>query len=185
MASALSNTNQSPGQHDDKQTTTTTHSKQHLQAPKLERIATKAATPEIQTKELKEAFNLYDRKGTGSIPSSDLGSLLRAIKQNPSEAEIKELIAQSEPTLSFDAFSKIALRPDGFKPAATAEQMVEGFKVFDPQDNGTISEDELRRVLTTMGEALSTQEVDELLREAKIEKNGMISYEDFVRNLLA
>ncbi|KAF9273896.1 hypothetical protein BGZ68_001105 [Mortierella alpina] len=142
-----------------------------------------SSSPSFPWIELKEAFNLYDRKGTGSISSSELGSLLRAIGQNPSEAEIKDLISQAEPTLSFDAFSKIALRADGFKPAATVDQLVEGFKVFDPQDNGTISAEDLRRVLTTMGEALSEKEIDELMAEAKIE-NGMINYEEFVRNLL-
>ncbi|KAF9964134.1 hypothetical protein BGZ70_006901 [Mortierella alpina] len=138
----------------------------------------------VQTKDLKEAFNLYDRKGTGSISSSDLGHLLRAIGQNPSEAEIKELINQAEPTLSFDAFSKIAMRPDGFKPAGTVDQLVEGFKVFDPKDNGTISITDLRRLLTTMGEPLTKEEIDQLLVAAKVDSNNNISYDTFVRDLL-
>ncbi|CAO3566181.1 unnamed protein product [Mortierella alpina] len=145
---------------------------------------TMAAANGVQTKDLKEAFNLYDRKGTGSIAASDLGSLLRAIGQNPSEAEIKELINQAEPTLSFDAFSKIALRADGFKPAGTVDELVEGFKVFDPKDNGTIAVTDLRRVLTTMGEPFTEEEIDQLLASAKADSNGNISYEEFVRDLL-
>ncbi|KAG0199205.1 hypothetical protein BGX28_007475 [Mortierella sp. GBA30] len=139
----------------------------------------------IQIKELKEAFNLYDRKGTGTISSSSLGDLLRAIGQNPTQAEIRELISQAEPTLSFDAFSKIALRADGFKPAGTVDELLVGFKVFDPKDDGTIAADDLRRVLTTMGEVLDTKEIDQLLAGAKIDKDGMINYEAFVRDLLA
>ncbi|KAF9927725.1 hypothetical protein BGZ67_007352 [Mortierella alpina] len=158
------------GQHDRNQTTTAT--------------LINAAVTNIQVKDLKEAFNLYDRKGTGSISSNDLGSLLRAIGQNPSEAEIKELINQAEATLSFDAFSKIALRADGFKPAGTVDQLVEGFKVFDPKDNGTIPVEDLRRILSTMGEALSKEELDALLVNAKIDSKGNISYEELVRDIL-
>jgi hypothetical protein len=46
--------------------------------------------------------------------------------------------------VSFDAFSKIAMRADGFKPAGTTDQLIEGFKVFDPLNNGTIPATELR-----------------------------------------
>lgn len=46
--------------------------------------------------------------------------------------------------VSFDSFTKIALRADGFKPAGTTDQLIEGFKVFDTQNNGTIPASELR-----------------------------------------
>ncbi|KAG0248376.1 hypothetical protein BG011_000142, partial [Mortierella polycephala] len=97
----------------------------------------------------KEAFNLYDRKGTGNIPTSSLGDLLRAIGQNPTQLEIKELVAEADPSgsnqVSFDTFSKAALRPDGFKPAGTANELIDGFKVFDTSDTGLISAQELEK----------------------------------------
>lgn len=39
----------------------------------------------------KEAFSLFDKRGTGRVPRDSLGDLLRACGQNPTLAEIAEL----------------------------------------------------------------------------------------------
>jgi Ca2+-binding EF-hand superfamily protein len=39
----------------------------------------------------KEAFSLFDKRGTGRVPTPTLGDLLRACGQNPTLAEIGEL----------------------------------------------------------------------------------------------
>ena len=43
--------------------------------------------------EYKEAFALFDKKGTGAVPREVLGDLLRALGQNPTQAEVTELVA--------------------------------------------------------------------------------------------
>ncbi len=42
-------------------------------------------------KTYKDAFALFDKKGTGQVPVQALGDLLRAVGQNPTLAEIDEL----------------------------------------------------------------------------------------------
>jgi len=39
----------------------------------------------------KEAFQLFDKRGTGRVPRDSLGDLLRACGQNPTLAEIADL----------------------------------------------------------------------------------------------
>lgn len=39
----------------------------------------------------KEAFALFDKRGTGRVPLESLGDLLRACGQNPTLAEIRDL----------------------------------------------------------------------------------------------
>lgn len=39
----------------------------------------------------KEAFSLFDKRGTGRVSLESLGDLLRACGQNPTLAEIKDL----------------------------------------------------------------------------------------------
>ena len=43
--------------------------------------------------EYKEAFALFDKKGTGAVQREVLGDLLRALGQNPTQAEVAEIIA--------------------------------------------------------------------------------------------
>jgi len=45
--------------------------------------------------EYKEAFALFDKKGTGAVPRETLGDLLRALGQNPTQAEVTEIIASA------------------------------------------------------------------------------------------
>ena len=40
---------------------------------------------------LKEAFELFDKNGNGSICTEELGAVLRAVGQNPTQKEIEEL----------------------------------------------------------------------------------------------
>lgn len=39
----------------------------------------------------KEAFSLFDKRGTGRVPVDDLGDLLRACGQNPTLSEVRDL----------------------------------------------------------------------------------------------
>ena len=49
-------------------------------------------------------------------------------------------------------------------------EMKSAFKVFDHDGSGTISLDELRRVMTSFGELLSEEELDSMIKE--VDKNG-------------
>ncbi len=50
----------------------------------------------------------------------------------------------------------------------TTEEFIRGFQVFDKEGNGFIGAGELRYVLTQLGEKMSDEEVDELLKGAQI-----------------
>ncbi|KAA1133730.1 hypothetical protein PGTUg99_004032 [Puccinia graminis f. sp. tritici] len=118
--------------------------------------------------ETKEAFALFDKKGTGTISRESLGDLLRALGQNPTQAEVAELAASAPHDIDFATFSAILNRPGGFSPAGTAEDFIRGFRVFDKAGNGYIGAGELRYVLTSLGEKLSDEEVDELMKCVQI-----------------
>ena len=47
-----------------------------------------------EREEFVEAFNLFDRDGDGSISVKELGTVLRSLGQNPTEAEIQAMIEE-------------------------------------------------------------------------------------------
>ena len=65
------------------------------------------------------------------------------------------------------------------------EEILEAFKVFDKDGNGFISAAELRHIMTNLGEKLTDEEVDEMIREADIDGDGQINYEEFVKMMMS
>lgn len=42
--------------------------------------------------EFKEAFSLFDKDGDGTITTKELGTVMRSLGQNPTEAELQDMI---------------------------------------------------------------------------------------------
>merc|ERR1711924_17234 len=47
---------------------------------------------EEQIAEFKEAFSLFDKDGDGTITTKELGTVMRSLGQNPTEAELQGMI---------------------------------------------------------------------------------------------
>ncbi|KAK9379491.1 uncharacterized protein V2V93DRAFT_373934 [Kockiozyma suomiensis] len=144
-------------------------------------MSSKSAT----NKAYQNAFALFDKRGTGKVSIQALGDLLRACGQNPTLAEIDELEESVGGDFDFETFLQVLNRPDGFRPAGEPEDYVRGFQVFDKDKSGLIGVGELRYILTSLGEKLSNDEVDELLKNVSVTKDGNVNYTDFVRMILA
>ena len=142
---------------------------------------------EEQIAEFKEAFSLFDKDGDGTITTKELGTVMRSLGQNPTEAELQDMINEVDVdgngTIDFPEFLSLMARK--MKDTDTEEELIEAFKVFDRDGNGLISAAELRHVMTNLGEKLTDEEVDEMIREADLDGDGHINYEEFVRMMMA
>ena len=59
------------------------------------------------------------------------------------------------------------------------EELQIAFKILDTDDSGTISFEELREKLTTLGERMTNEEVDELIKECDKDGSGSITFSEF------
>ena len=46
----------------------------------------------LKKTEFKEAFSLFDKDGDGTITTKELGTVMRSLGQNPTEAELQDMI---------------------------------------------------------------------------------------------
>ena len=135
-----------------------------------------------QIAEFKTAFALFDKDGDGTISTKELGCIKRAYGHDHTEAELEDMIAEfdtgGDGTIDFEEF--LIMMERKMAETESEQDIGETFKVFDKDGNGFISADELRHVINNLGEKLTDDEVDELIREADIDDDGQINYEEFV-----
>jgi len=71
-------------------------------------MADETQLTEEQIAEFKEAFSLFDKDGDGTITTKELGTVMRSLGQNPTEAELVDMInevdADGNGTIDFPEF---------------------------------------------------------------------------------
>ena len=131
----------------------------------------------------RNAFDMFDKKKIGIITLKELSNVIRSLNLDPTEEEIKEMIDEVDldgnGEIDFEEFVTLMNRRS--KQTDMEEELFNAFKVLDKEGNGLISITELRHL---MGNPKNEDEIDELLYENDGDEDGLINYEEFIKNIL-
>jgi len=136
-----------------------------------------------KTKELKEAFNMFDRDKDGLINYNELGNVLKSQGFNPTNQELLEMIADvdenEDEKINFEEF--LILMHSRLKKADIENELNEAFSVFDKNGSGIISVREFKRIMGSLGDKISEDEVDEIIQKVDPKNRGYINYKDLTK----
>ncbi|XP_004225555.1 myosin light chain 3, skeletal muscle isoform isoform X5 [Ciona intestinalis] len=138
-----------------------------------------------QLSEFKEAFELFDR-GQDKIPYSLVGSLIRALGDDPTNADVNKVLGNpkkeelNSKTVTFEEFLPMLAQIKRQAVPSNIEDFIEGLRVFDKENNGTVMGAELRHVLASLGEKMNEEEIEQLM-VGQEDTNGCVNYEALVK----
>eukprot|EP01063_Lacrimia_lanifica_P040050 TRINITY_DN8964_c0_g2_i1.p2 TRINITY_DN8964_c0_g2~~TRINITY_DN8964_c0_g2_i1.p2 ORF type:complete len:176 (+),score=111.02 TRINITY_DN8964_c0_g2_i1:90-617(+) len=140
---------------------------------------------EEQEADLKEAFNLLDSEGYGTIDARDLKVALRALGYEPQKDKMKKIISEIDKdsmsgTLLYDEFKRIMT--EKLFDYENEEEIRIAFTLFTEGKAKHITVEDLKRVAQELGETLTEEVFQEMIREADVlDHDGVISEEEFHR----
>ena len=104
---------------------------------------------------------------SGTIDAKELKVAIRALGFEPTKDEIKKMIADACPqgagVIDFAAFLRLMTKKMSEKDSK--EEIAKAFKLFDADDKGTISLQDLKRVASELGEVMTEEELAEMIEE--------------------
>ena len=141
---------------------------------------------EDKIKECKIIFDMFDKDRDTKITTNELGDCLRVCGAAPSQQELEMIIQNLEENsnqyISFDKF--LVLLEKLLENQDSEEDIINEFKKLDKLGNGTISEQDLRQLMSNYDNALSSEEIEDIIQEANVDQNGYINIEKFTKVLL-
>ncbi|VDO99385.1 unnamed protein product [Soboliphyme baturini] len=129
----------------------------------------------------RSAFRLIDKNDDGVISASEVASVMRFLGYKPTDDEIRNIIAKIDQdgngTIEFDEFVPLMSRHS--KKADKENDLFITFKVFDRNGDGYITKEELRHVMESLGEELTDEEMDMMLKAADKDGDNRVSFDEF------
>ncbi|XP_020258256.1 calmodulin-like protein 12 [Asparagus officinalis] len=133
--------------------------------------------------EFVEALSLFDKDGDGCSALEELATVIKSLGQDPKEEMLLHIMSkfnvEGNENVEFGEFLNQMTRK--MKETDAEEELREVFKVFDRDQNGYISANELINVMISLGEKLTEEEAEQMIREADLDGDGQVNYQEFVQ----
>ncbi|XP_005807851.1 caltractin [Xiphophorus maculatus] len=161
----------------------TNYRKTAASASQKKKPGSKSDLTEEQKQEIKEAFDLFDTDGTGTIDIKELKVAMRALGFEPKKEEIKKMVSDivkdGSGTIDFDDF--LCMMTQKMNEKDSKEEIMKAFRLFDDDCTGKISFKNLKRVAKELGENLTDEELQEMIDEADQDGDGEVNEQEFLR----
>ena len=131
-------------------------------------------------------FKLYDEDDDGYVDLAFLAEMMRSAGAIFLDSELEKPMARLRNDNGADLFTQQDYQDlclEFSKNQDTPEDLMEAFKFWDSDNSGKVTTEEIRQALTTLGDVLSEDEINALIKEADPTDIGVIDYEYYSKVL--
>ena len=106
---------------------------------------------------------------------------MQSLGQNPTDQELEDMINEVDNDgnneIDFEEFLTLMAR--NMQDLDEEKVIKQGFSVFDTDEDGKITLDDLRRVMESLGEQLNENQLVEIIKELDSNSDDAIDFEEF------
>lgn len=132
--------------------------------------------------EFKEAFMILDRDGNGRISWEELGFVMKTLGHRVSDDHLQAIMKLIDENgngeIDFNEFKDMITKTK--QVGDPDSDLREAFKVFDLDGDGIITHRELKLIMNSLGQQVSAADIDEMIKEADSNSDGMVDFDDFL-----
>jgi len=132
---------------------------------------------------LSKVFKAFDKNGDGKLDMAEVKEgYLEHYGRIMSDQEVEQMFAAVDTDNSgFIDYTEFVVAATNQQNLTSQEKLQAAFKMFDKDDSGKISADEIREVLCFGGtNQLSVEAVDQIIKQVDENGDGEIEFEEFV-----
>jgi len=131
--------------------------------------------------EYREAFDIFDKDGDGFITRKDLQRVLCLLGQKPTDAQLEKMFRE----VDVDGMGRVEFPQflDMMKETVNDFEccIVDSFKIFDEDEDGFISLDDLKSIMSRLGERLSEKQLEDMISQADTDSAGKVRLADLAK----
>uniref|UniRef100_A0A646QDU6 Calglandulin n=1 Tax=Hemiscolopendra marginata TaxID=943146 RepID=A0A646QDU6_9MYRI len=146
------------------------------------------AITEDQVNEIKQAFKLLDLDKDGHINAAEVKQMMEQLGIAVNDTHVQHIFnrlgKKGDGLITEEEFILLMNEFSSHNEDEIMEELLAAFRVFDKDGNGYITRDELRQAMELIGESVTDRALDEMLREADVDRDGRIDYSEFAKMLL-
>ena len=131
--------------------------------------------------EIKEAFDLFDSDGSGTVEPREMKSAMQSLgfeaKGSTMFHVITELDKDGSGAIDFEEF--IGMMVSKLSENESKAEIRSIFNIFDVDKTGHINIKNLKKIARDLGETVDDDELLDLIRKADSDNDGQVSFDDF------
>nr|XP_043626834.1 calcium-binding allergen Ole e 8-like [Erigeron canadensis] len=133
--------------------------------------------------EVKKIFNRFDTNGDGKISEDELANILKSLNPNTSPDEVKRIMSETDTNsdgfITLDEFIILCKGIAGESESESINDLKEAFKLYDLDNNGVISANELQQILSQLGENYTLESCANMIKSVDSDGDGFVDFEEF------
>lgn len=139
-----------------------------------------------QISEIRDTFLMFDKTGNDKVAVDEVGNVMRSCGLNPLGEDVKKFVDELGKGAEIEFEQYLGFHEECVKKgnAGSLAGFMEAWKCFDHEGNGFVGNAEIRHVLTTLGDVMTDEDVDEILA-GKEDAEGRVNYEEFSKFVMS